>query len=103
MTGGVTDDAPREAPANYDVKGGTTFATATTEGGVSGGGQGGGGRGDHCSDRDNKGNEGQRQLGGSGGSTVVRVVSMEVECAPPGNARGGRDDGGGYGPIVLQR
>ena len=35
MTGGVADDAPREAPAYYNVKGGTTFATATTEGGGS--------------------------------------------------------------------
>ncbi len=33
--GGVANDAPREAPVYYDVKGGTTFATVTTEGGGS--------------------------------------------------------------------
>ena len=33
MTGGVANDAPREAPGYYGVKGGTTFATATMEGG----------------------------------------------------------------------
>ena len=35
MMGWVADDAPREAPAYYDVKGDTTFATVTTEGGWS--------------------------------------------------------------------
>ncbi len=33
MAGGVANDAPREVPAYYNVEGGTTFATATTEGG----------------------------------------------------------------------
>ena len=45
MTGGVTDDAPREAPAYYDVEGGTTFATTTTEGGGLRGEEEEGGRG----------------------------------------------------------
>ncbi len=43
MTGGVADDAPREAPAYYDFEGGTTFATVTTEGGGSRGEEEGGG------------------------------------------------------------
>ena len=33
MTYGVIKDAPREAPAYYDIEGGTKFATAMTEGG----------------------------------------------------------------------
>ena len=33
MTGGIADNAPREAPAYYDVEGGTTFTTMTMEGG----------------------------------------------------------------------
>ena len=45
MTGGVTDNAPREAPAYYDVKGGTTLATATTKGGASRGEEDEGGKG----------------------------------------------------------
>ena len=45
MTDRVANDALREAPAYYDVEGGTMFATATTEGGRSRGEEeeGGGG------------------------------------------------------------
>jgi hypothetical protein len=35
MMGRVADDALREAPAYYDVEGGTKFTTARTEGGES--------------------------------------------------------------------
>jgi len=55
MTGGVADDAPREAPAYYDFEGGTTFATVTTEGG---------------------GSRGEEEEGGGG--TVVRTAATKA-------------------------
>ena len=45
MTGRVADNALREAPAYYNVEGGTTFATVTMEeGGLRGEEEEGGGR-----------------------------------------------------------
>jgi hypothetical protein len=42
-------------------------------------------------------------LDSGGGSAVVCVSSMEVERAPPGNARGGHGGRGGRGPIISRR
>ena len=103
MTGGVADDAPREAPAYYDVEGGTTFATVTTEGGGSRGEEEEGGGGTVIRTAATKATEDGVGRGAAGGSAVVRVASMEVERAPPGSARGGRGGGRGCGPIVSRR
>ena len=55
MTGRVANDAPREAPGYYGVKGGTMFATATMEGG---------------------GSRGEEEEGGGG--TVIRTATTKA-------------------------